>query len=329
MNFRMSTRRIFLRGVGAAALAVALPSRAQPASVRIGWMSNTRAADAGLFLDALRGGLRDLGYVEGRNLVIDARWGDDVRERGEQMVAALIASKPNVIVTQGPSAQALRKQTTTIPVVFGFSGDPVEAGMVKSLAHPGGNLTGITFLTLELVGKRVQLLKEMLPKAKRLAVVANPQHPGDIAERRVSEHAAQTLGLSVQYFEAHNGAQLLEALPAIEKARSDAVMFFPVQFAISLRERIAEWSIRSRIPAISGWAQFAEGGNLMTYGPNLLDTYRRLAWFVDRILKGTKPAELPVELPTRVELVVNQKAAKALGVTVPQSVRLRADRLIE
>ena len=328
MSMKVSRRR-FLGAFGAGALATAIPASGQAPQARIGWMSNTRAADAGLFLDALRAGLRDRGYVEGRNLVIEERWGDDVAARGEQSVAELIALKPSVIVTQGPAALTLRKHTNTIPVVFGFSGDPVEGGLVKSLAHPGGNLTGISFLTLELVGKRVQFLKEMLPKAKRLAVVANPQHAGDKAERRVSEVAASSLGLSIEYFEARNGAQLLEVLPAIEKSRSDAVMLFPLQFVISNRERIAEWAIRTRMPAISGWAQFAEGGNLMTYGPNLVDTYKRLAWFVDRIVKGAKPAELPVEFPTRVELVVNRKAATALGVTVPRSVLLRADKVIE
>ena len=329
MKRRSGSRRAFLATLGAGALGAAFPAAAQTAQIRIGWMSNTRAADAGLFLDALRAGLRDQGYVEGRNLVIDARWGEDSAARSEQSVAELVASKPNVIVTQGPAALTLRKHTTTIPVVFGFSGDPVEAGIVQSLAHPGGNLTGISFLTLELVGKRVELLKQLLPTAKRLAVVANPQHAGDKAERRVSEVAASALGLSIEYFEARNGTQLLEALPAIEKSRCDAVMLFPLQFVISNRERIAEWAVKARMPAISGWAQFAEGGNLMTYGPNLVDTYKRLAWFVDRILKGAKPAELPVELPTRVELVVNRKAAAALGVVIPRSVLLRADRIVE
>ena len=322
-------RRKFLAAFGAGAVGAALPAFAQSPQIRIGWVSNTRAADAGLFLDALRTGLRERGYVEGRNLVIEERWGDDVAARGEQSVVELIALKPSVIVTQGPAALTLRKHTSTIPVVFGFSGDPVEGGLVQSLAHPGGNLTGISFLTLELVGKRVQLLKEMLPKAKRLAVVANPQHAGDKAERRVSEVAASALGMSIEYFEARNGAQLLEVLPAVEKSRSDAVMLFPVQFVISNRARIAEWANKNRIPAISGWAQFAEGGNLMTYGPNLVDTYKRLAWFVDRILKGAKPADLPVELPTRVELVVNRKAAVALNVAIPRSVLLRADKVIE
>jgi putative ABC transport system substrate-binding protein len=324
----MNLRRKVLQALGAGTLGAAFPAIAQ-AQVRIGWISNTRAADANLFLDALRSGLKGFGYVEGRNLLIDARWGDDVGQKIEQNIADLIAARPSVIVTQGPAAQVLRRHTATIPIVFGYSGDPVEAGMVKSFAHPGGNLTGIAFLTLELVGKRVQLLKETLPKARRLAVVANPQHPGDTAERRISERAAAELGISIDYFEARSGRELLEVLPSIEKARSDAVMFFPVQFVISHRERIAEWAVRNRLPAISGWSQFADGGNLLTYGPNLDEVYRRLSRYVDRILKGAKPADLPVELPTRVELVVNVKAAKALGVTVPRSVLVRADRVIE
>ena len=329
MKEEANGRRRFIAALGAGAWAVSLPASAQSQQVRIGWLSNTHAGDATVFLDALRAGLRDQGYVEGRNLTIDARWGDDSDARSEQSARELVASKPRAIVAQGPAARTLQKHTTEIPIVFGFSGDPVEAGLVKSFAHPGGNMTGITFLTLELVGKRVELLREMLPRAKRLAVVANPQHPGDTAERRVSEKAASSLGMSIEYFEARNGGQLFEALPAIEKSRSDAVMLFPLQFVISNRERIAEWAIRTRMPAISGWAQFAEGGNLMTYGPNLVDSYKRLARFVDRIVNGAKPAELPVELPTRVELVVNRKAATALGVTVPRSVLVRADKVIE
>jgi putative ABC transport system substrate-binding protein len=169
----------------------------------------------------------------------------------------------------------------------------------------------------------------LLPHAKRLAVLANPQHPGDLAERRASQTAADALGMSIEYCEARSARELPDALAAIERSRSDAAMLFPLQFIISNRERIAAWAVRNRLPAISGWAQFAEGGNLMTYGPSLLDSYRRLAAFADRIVKGAKPAELQVELPARVELVVNLRAAKALGVNVPQSILLRADRAIE
>lgn len=226
----------------------------------------------------------------------------------------------------GPLAS---KATTTIPVVFGYSGDPVEAGMVESLPRPGRNLTGISYMTLDLVGKRMELLKEFLPRTKRIAVVASPDHPGDSAERRASQAAASRLGIDIDYFEIGRGKSIAEILAAIENARSDAAMFFPTQTVIANRVLIAEWSLKKKIPAVSGWAQFADGGNLLSYGPNLADASRRLAHYVDRILKGAKPGDLPVELPSRVELVVNQKAAQALGISVPPSVRLRADRIIE
>ncbi len=220
------------------------------------------------------------------------------------------------------------RATQTIPVVFGFSGDPVEAGLVKSLSRPGGNLTGVYFLTLDLVGKRIELLKEILPQAKRVAVLANPQHPGDKAERRAAQVAASALGLELEYFEARTAAEILAALGAMQRTRADAALIFPFATMMAQRERIAKWSLEQRIPTISGWAQFAEGGNLMSYGPDLRRTLHRLAALVDKILKGAKPSDIPVELPTSVELVVNLKAAKALGITVPPALLLRADRVI-
>lgn len=325
----MRTRRDFLGVLGAGALAAALPAVAQPSQFRIAWTSPTKAADGSPFLDELRRGLRELGYVEGRNIQIEPYWGEDSADRVRKMIVEAVASYPHVIVAQGATAPPMRRATTTIPVVFGYSGDPVEAALVESLSRPGGNLTGISFLALDLVGKRIELVKEVLPGAKRIAVVANPQHPGDQGERRASQAAATALGLSLEYFEARNAPQLMEALAAMEKSRSDAVVMFPVQNVINNRERIAAWAIKNRLPAVSGWAQFAEGGNLMSYGPNLREASRRLAVYVDRILKGAKPADIPVELPTHVELVINLKAAKALGLTVPQSVLLRAHRVIE
>lgn len=304
-------------------------AHAQPALPRVSWVSPTSAADGSLFLEELRRGLRELGHVEGRNLALEAHWGENSAPRLEKIAADVVASSPQVIVAQGAAAVVMRKATTTIPVVFGYSGDPVEAGLVDSLARPGRNLTGISYLALDLVGKRIELLKELLPGARRIAVVANPNHAGDSSERRVSLAAASSMGMSLEYFEARNAVQLGEVLTAIEKSRSDAVMMFPVQNIINSRERIAAWSVKNRLPTVSGWAQFAEGCNLMSYGPNLREASRRLAVYVDRILKGTKPADLPVELPTRVELVINMKAAKALGVTVPRTLLLRADRVIE
>jgi putative ABC transport system substrate-binding protein len=323
------TRRNFFNALGAGALAVALPALAQQTRPRVCWISPTAATEGSDFLDELRRGMREAGYVEGRNVLIEPYWGENSAERGQKLVAEVIASGPQVIVAQGATALQVRRATTGIPIAFGYSGDPVEAGLVDSLARPGRNLTGISYLTLELVGKRIELLKELLPGIKRIAVVAVPQHPGDKAERRASERAAGALGLSIEYFESGGGVQVMDALAAVEKSRPDAVMMFPVQSVINNRERIAAWAIKHRLPAISGWAQFAEGGNLLSYGPNLREASRRLAYFVDKMLKGVKPAELPVELPTRVELVVNVKTAKALGITIPQSILVRADRVIE
>lgn len=325
----MSDRRQFLAVAGSGLLAVALPGKAQPSLVRVGWLSTPGAAHAFPFLDALRQGLRDLGYVEGRNLAIDARWADNSAQRGETLAAEIVAHKPQVIVTLGPVTYAAQRATRDIPVVFGFSGDPVKAGFAKSFSRPGGNLTGMSFMALELATKRIELLKAVMPSLRRIAVLASPQHPGDDAERQASETAAAELGLQVQFFEGTGDTSLDRILGAIEKSGSEAVVMFPVASIISNSARIAAWSIKSRIPAVSGWAHFAEEGNLMSYGANLRETFRRLATFVDRILKGTRPAELPVELPLQVELVVNLQAARALGVTVPQVVLLRADKVLE
>ncbi len=325
MNQRL-TRRSLALALWATAM---MPARAQQKPARIAWISPTRASDGSLFLEELRAGLRELGYTEGRDLVLDAYWGEDSPAQVEKMALQAVASNPSVIVTQGSAVHAARKATSTIPIVFGFSGDPVEAELVQSFAHPGRNLTGISYLTIELVGKRMQLLKEVLPHVRRVAVIAFPQHPGDPKEQRASEAAATTLGLTLEFFEARTAADLAAALGLIEKSRNEAVMAFPVQTVITARASMAEWSLRRRIPIISGWSQFAEGGNLMSYGPNLRATSFRLANFVDRILKGSKPSDLPVEQPVRVELVINARTAKALGITIPPAVLLRADKVIE
>ncbi len=325
----MERRQFCCAIAGTGAIAVAFPVLAQSTLFRLGWIAPGTAAEGAPLLEALRQGLRDLGYSEDRNLAIDARWGEHSAARIETLAAELVATKPQVIVTLGPTAMTVRRVTTTLPVVFGFSGDPVQALLVRSFARPGSNFTGISFLALELVGKRIELLKATMPGIKRIAIVANAQHPGDQAERRASEAAATALGLDVEYFEAAGAAQLDQALATIPKSRCEAVVMFPIQSIISNSARIAAWSIRHRIPAVSGWAQFAEEGNLMSYGANVRESFRRLATFVDRILKGAKPEELPVELPLHIEMVVNLKTARLLGITVPQSVLLRADRVIE
>lgn len=322
-------RRDLIVALGAIPLARALPVVAQTAGLaRIGWISSDRALGNSGF-DELKRGLRDLGYVEGRNLTIDARWGDGSTAAMEPLAADLIRTKPDLIVTQGPVARIVGRMETSLPIVFAFSGDPVAAGFVESFARPGRNMTGMSFLALDLVGKRMELLKELLPALRRVAILANPDHPGEPSELRVSQAAAKGLGLTVDYFAIRSAAELEQALTGVVNLRSEAIVLFPDTGMMRYRERIAAFAISRRVPAISGWSVFAASGNVMSYGPNQSEGYRRLATYVDRILKGAKPADLPVELPTKVELVVNLKAAREMGLTVPKSILLRADEVIQ
>ena len=325
----VTSRRELLVALGAITLSgppYALAQQTVP--FRVGWISLDQA-EGSPFFEAFRSGLRDLGWVEGRNLTIEERWAAGSRERLELMAAELVTSKPDVIVTQGGALQPFRRTGATIPIVFGFSGDPILAGFVETLARPGRNATGVSFLALELVGKRVEMLKDVIPKLTRIAILASPEHPGEQAELRASQAAAKALGLTLEYFPVRTQPELEQAFVAIPRSRSEAVVVFPDALTLRTRERIARFGVEQRMPIVSGWAQFAESGCLLTYGPNLRVSYRRLATYVDRILKGAKPAELPVELPTTVELVFNLKTAKALGLTIPPAVLARADEVIQ
>lgn len=313
----------------AGGLIVLRAAGAQARGHRVVWFSNTTAPDGEMFLDEFRAGMRELGYAEGRNLSLIARWGEDSAERVARIIAEIAADPPDLVVTQGPTVLALRRAGVAVPAVFAFSGDPVEAGFVQSLARPGGGFTGMSFLTLELVGKRIELLKSFLPSLTRVAALANPQHAGDRAERRASQDAANALGLELQYFESRNAGEVEPALAAIGRSGCQAAVMFPFATIMARRERIAQWSAERRIPTASGWAQFAEGGNLLSYGPNLRSSFRRLSVFAHRILRGAHPADIPVELPATVELVVNAAAARRLGLSIPPAVRLLADRVIE
>ena len=295
---------------------------------RVCWLSAGGGGDQSA-LNAFRNGVRDLGYVEGRNLIIDARWANGSEQRLDQYAVELVHSKPQAVVTQaGQAIFAIRQTNPTIPIVFGLSGDPVEAGLIDSFAHPGGNFTGVSFLTLELVGKRMELLKETVFSLKRVAVLANPSHPGEKSEQRETRAAAKALGLDLEYFPAQPGPAYDSVVPTIAKSRSQALFVFPDAGVIGNSEKIAAFSVKNRIPAMSGWAEFAERGNLLTYGPILNDGYRRLAIYVDKIVKGAKPMDLPVELPRKFELVINLKTAKQIGLTIPSNVLARADRVI-
>lgn len=320
-------RRAVLAALAAAPLPFARGARAQRPARRIGWISTDRA-EGNSGYTAFRDGLRDAGYRVGVDLVIEERWGEGSFDALERLAPDLVRTRPEILVTQGPAVRALLATKTDIPIVFGFSGDPVAAGYVDSFARPGRNATGMSFLALDLVGKRMELLREAMPRAKRIAIFANPNHAGEPAELRVSREAAGRVGFDLEYFQVLTAASFEAALAGAAKARCDAIVLFPDAGMMRYAEPIAEFSVRERMPAISGWAIFVRRGNVFSYGPNLEQGYGRLAYFVDRILKGAKASELPVELPTRVELAVNLRTARSIALAVPPSILQRADEVI-
>ena len=324
-------RRTFVCAAGAAPIAAAIPARAQWVTpYRIAWVTIERAGTPSPSLDALRSGMRELGYVDGRDYVVTPWWGGGSSATLEGMVGEIVRSQPDLIVSQGGLALApLIRAGVTIPIVFGYSGDPVEGKVVKSFARPGGTMTGISYFTLEIVGKRLELLREILPQLKRVAFLANPQHPGEQKEYAAAREAATKLGLSVHYFPVRSEADLERAFADMVRERDEAIVAFADAFTIGFADRIAAFSIEKRIPAVDGWAIFAQRGNLAVYGPVLDDCYRRMASYIDRIRKGANPGDLPIELPTKLELVVNLRTARAMGLAIPRTLLARADQVIE
>jgi putative ABC transport system substrate-binding protein len=316
-------------GLALSALFLALCSVAeaqQPGKIsRLGILANVASPQ----IDALRQGLRDAGYVEGQNIIIETRYAEGKLERLPDLAAELVQLKVDVIVSIGPATPYAAKSIKSIPVVMGYSGDPIDAGIVASLARPGGNVTGMTFFAAELAGKRVELLKQAVPGISRLAVLANPRHAGEQRELRETQLVAQALALALQYLMVKAPGDFHEAFGAITRERADALITFPDALTLAHRKEIADFSARRRIPSISGWSEFAEAGGLITYGPNLFDSFKRVAVYVDKILKGTKPQDLPVEQPTTLELVVNLKTAKQIGLTISPNVLAKADKVIK
>jgi ABC-type uncharacterized transport system substrate-binding protein len=314
--------------VGIAVAPLAAEAQRPPEVRRIGYLQGDVSGLSSAFYDILREGLRDLGYVEGRNLVIEYRSGED-RARLAELAAELVRLKVEVIVTPGAAASPARRATETVPIVFSYSGDPIAAGHVKSLARPGGNMTGITWLSFELVGKRLELLKEAAPRASRVAILANPAHPGEQRELSETEQTARAVGATVQYHQVKTAADFHAAFDAIVRDNANALLVFPDSVTLAHRRQMAEFAVKHRLPSVFGWREYVEGGGLIAYGPNRVETAKRLAVYVDKILKGAKPADLPVEQPTKFELVINLKTAKALDLTIPQTLLLRADQIIE
>jgi putative ABC transport system substrate-binding protein len=278
---------------------------------------------------ALRQGLRELGYVEGQNIAIEWRWAHGKLERFPDLAAELVKLEVDIIVAATvPGVQAAQKATRTIPIVMGFVSDPVAFGLVASLARPGGNTTGLGVPTPEISGKRLQLLREVAPTVGRVAVLSDPSQPGILVDLKGTEVAARALSVQLQVAEARSTGELDRAFAAIARERVAGIVVLPSTVLYASRVRIAQLAAKHRLPT-SGWArEFPEAGCLMSYGANQPDVARRAAYFVDKILKGAKPADLPVEQPTKFELVINLKTAKALGLTIPQSLLARADEVI-
>jgi len=327
-------RRTFLAGTGAVLLAAPLAAEAQQADKvpRIGYLSPNLAAAPHL-REAFLQGLRDLGYVEGRNIVIEYRDAEGKFERLPALAAELVALKVDVIVAPNTVAALPAKQATKIiPIVFAVSDDPVTSGLVTSLARPGGNVTGGSLLAPELVGKCLELLTQAVPGVTRVAVLWQPGSLGERTEKdilKAAEIAARALGVRPQFVEARGPADFDRAFPDMTKARAGALTILPYAMFIIERRRLVDLAAKNRLPAVYPWREFADAGGLMAYGPNVVDLYRRAATYVDKILKGGKPADLPVEQPTKFELVINLKTAKALGLTIPPLLLGRADEVIQ
>jgi putative ABC transport system substrate-binding protein len=317
--------------LGAVLLAVSFPIEAQQAkSPRIGFLSGgSPTTTSPARYEAFRQRLRELGYVEGKNIVIEYRWAEGKLDRFPALAAELVRLKVDVIVTWGPTAtRAAKEATNTIPIVMANDADPVASGVVASLARPGGNITGFSTLSPELSGKRLELLKETVPKLSRVAVLGASTSTSSALALKETELAAGVLGVRLQYLDVLDPKDIETAFREAVKGRADAVLVLPTAVLSSQRKEIVDLAVKSRLPAIYPLTQYTEAGGLMSYEPNLADMWRRAATYVDKILKGTRPADLPVEQPMRFEFVINLKAAKQIGFTIPPNVLVRADRVI-
>ena len=304
-------------------------ARAASKVVRLGWLTAQQASSLVPFLDAFRGGLAELGYRENDNLEIDYRYGDDNLLRVAPLAADLVRRQIDLLVVQGAAVPLVYELKLPVPAVYVFSGDPVVAGFADSLTHPRGNMTGLTFMAAELNAKRLEMLRDTIPGLRRVAIIANPEHPGSEIERTYAEETARKLGLETEFFGTPTEARLNSAFATLDTRPPQAISLFADGFAIQYRQRIIDYGMKHRAPVISGWSIFARSGAICSYGPKLSESYRRLAYYVDRVLKGTSPSQLPIERPTKFETVVNLKTAKLLGLTVPDSIIASADELIE
>lgn len=329
MKRRQFLRVGFCAVTGLASITAAL-AREHGTPARIGWLSFGGMNTHGPYVEAFRQGMRELGYVEGKSYVVDFQWVED-RKLLTEKAAALVQERPDVVVatctfTSGTSL----KLSPEVPIVLAVSGDPVGLGWVKSLSHPGGNVTGVVTLSPEITAKRLELLKEVVPAARRIAVFDDPKDEARSRALAEAHRAAEVLGVELVVFDARNDSDYAKAFTDARRAKADAALMLWSAGTFYLdRPKLAALALESRLPASFPFYEFVEAGGLMSYGPDVRGLFRHSATYVDRILKGTKPGDLPIEQPNRLELAVNEKTARALGVAIPRSVLVRADRIIE
>jgi putative ABC transport system substrate-binding protein len=326
-------RRTFLGALASGLLAAPLAAEAQQTAkiARIGWLGDRPAA--GPRLEGFFKGLRDHDYVEGRNLMIEYRYAEGKPERYPALAAELVALKVDVIVSANTLGTLAAKQATkTIPIVFVGAADPVQSGLVTSLARPGGNATGLSALSPELVGKCLELLAQAVPGVSRVAVLWQPGAQGERTDKDMlkgADVATRALGMRLQFVEARGPTEFDRAFSDMTRARADALTVLVSPMFFGERRRLVDLAAKTRLPTVFPWREYVDAGGLMAYGADLADLFRRAATYVDKILKGAKPGDLPIEQPTKYELIINLKTAKALGLTIPQSLLQRADQVIE
>ena len=326
-------RRSFLFVFSLGGLSAPLAADTQPTGkvYRIGYLGMGSATVSPPFVEAFREGLRELGLVEGQNIVIDYRFAEGRFDRLPELAAELVLLRVDVIMAgPTPPAMAAKNATGTIPIVMAGVGDPVEQGLIASLARPGGNITGVSFsVGMDIFGKDLELLREAVPKLRRVAILSNPANPSHALAITNVKAAAGSFGVQLQLLEAREPNEFDGAFAAMAKERVDALLVLPDGMFLLHRARLADLAKKNRVPSMHGVREYVDAGGLMSYGPSTVTAWRRAASFVDRILKGAKPADLPVEQPTKFELVINLKTAKTLGLTIPPSLLARADEVIE
>jgi len=327
----MKTRFLSILFVTVLLVVADIAEAQQPKKIpRIGYLAGASHAAIAFRLEAFRQGLRELGYLEGKNIGIEYRYSEGNFRRQKELAFELARANVDVIVTSGPaSTRAAKEATATIPIIMTFDSDPVGSGSVASLARPGGNITGLSTLAPEISGKQLELLKEIVPKLSRVAVIGSSANPGNAQVLKGMEAAAQVFSVKLQYLDILDPKELETVFRAALNERVDAVVALAGTVIIAQRAQIAELAIKSRLPAIYERREYVEAGGLMSYGVSITDLDRRAATYVDKILKGAKPADLPVEQPKKFEFIINLKAAKQIGLTIPPNVLARADKVIK